>query len=217
MSLLLAVTAGGGNDVNVSLGVLTLTKYSPTVTAVCDVNAGLGALTLSPQAASVSVTSDVNVNLGTLSLSAFSPTVDSIADITVNLGSLVLTGYGPTVDVSGEAVAEEILAGSGWPVIYYHQNKKKKHKNLDEILDQVVRELYEEVSPVASKEASEIVRPYAEKQARQSVEVIPSSSVDWMALSTDLKAAERLFEIWKREQIRKEDDDIIMLYVSEYM
>lgn len=46
---------------------------------------------------------------------------------------------------------------------------------------------------------------------------VKDTSVDWMALSADLKAAERLFEIWKREQIRKEDDDIIMLYVSEYM
>jgi len=122
-------------------------------------------------------------------------------------------------DWFGSVQSEQSYGGSGW--ISYYKTKIGKHK-LDSLLDEVVKEIYESntgenASSEVRKASSALVKPYSSRKSRKSEKIVPTQTVDWLAISTDLEVAQKLFELWKMDMIRREDDEIMSIYVSRYM
>ena len=115
-----------------------------------------------------------------------------------------------------QTVAEEILAGAGYPIRIH---KQKKRKRIDDVIEKSMRELYEGVieqaAPKVKKQAAKIVRPYIEKGVKPAT-VPPASIIDWKELERDAAKVSALLALWQEqmEQLREEEDILLLLMAA---
>lgn len=113
MSLLLALTGGGGSNTQVTVGVgnLTLTGYAPSIaqSANQSVLPLSGSLSLTGYAPSIAQSANqaVSPSVGSLTITGYAPSVVQAGgsiSVTPDTGFLTITGYAPDVVQSGEAL-----------------------------------------------------------------------------------------------------------------
>jgi len=131
-------------DVDVSVGTagLTLATYSADVALDVDVAVSTAALSITTNAATISY--DINVDAGTaaLTVTTYQATVDTTTDIDVSVGTvnLGLTTYQATIDAT-DAVIEEDAYSGGYAFINayeaYRQRKRKRDKERKEVLEAI--------------------------------------------------------------------------------
>ena len=215
----LPVTIGGGPVTHASTGALT--SGSATVTgssARIAKHAASGVL--SAQSAVVTGTSaHVAVHGSTGSLAAQSATIAGTAlhNIVHLSTGTIIAGYSSIVGtgLNGEASATTQQGGGGHWVI----KKREKVRRLDEIVEQGVREAYQEITGTApkkiQKEAAKLVRPYIEKGVKP--ESIPDAEkIDWEAMQRDARRVQAMLDLWQEQAMAERlmaqnDEDVLLL------
>lgn len=119
---------------------------------------------------------------------------------------------------SGTVVSPGPVGGGGGGRIWYWPSKRK-FRRLEDIIDDGLKECYEEILAKANKaekaEAASIVKPFVE--SGRTLRLTPSpAAVDWTAMHADVIQARKLLELWakaiREQELRDEDDDLMLLH-----
>lgn len=94
---LLAASGGGGTDINVTSGAITVASFNSTVSSSTAVSATLGTVAIAGYNIDLDINVDVEATLGTVTISGLNPTVLADTSFTSTLGTVTIAGLNATV------------------------------------------------------------------------------------------------------------------------
>lgn len=196
-----------------------------SLTAGIELALGAGAAELAGQVIPLDI--GLALGAGALAITGQDLTTDVEGSFLLSIepGALTLDGSQITLDISVPGSTRP-PGGAGYPVGIYWQGKRRKKRLIDQpnlhlkkILDDVVRELYGEISEDAPADvqakAAKLVKPFVAGKAKK-LAVPPESAVDWSALERDGNRVQALVALWRKQEIEREieDEDEYMLMVD---
>ena len=111
MSLLLALTRGGGTAVSPGVGSIALTGYAPTVVQGTAVSPGVGSIALTGYAPAIRQPIAVSPGVGSIALTGYAPAIQQPIAVSPGVGSIALAGYAPTIQQAGGSLSISVDVG----------------------------------------------------------------------------------------------------------